>query len=331
MVPEVVVVATCEPVRGVQVDCEPRLVCRGLSRSFGSRVAVDDVSFTIGRGERFGLLGPNGAGKTTTISMICGLIVPDHGSVCVEGFASTDVEAKRLVGYVPQEIALYPTLTARENLRFFAVMYGVARRRISARLDDVLELVGLAERANDRVGSFSGGMKRRLNIGVALLHEPSLLVLDEPTAGVDPQSRHSILSTIRDLSVQSGVSVLYTTHYMEEAQRLCDRIAVLDEGRKIAEGTYDELVALGGENSRLRFATATTPLGFGAELWALPGVVTVAQVDDGYEMVVGEPGAVFPHLLALANACGVVITKVTLTEPDLEAVFLHLTGKALRD
>ena len=234
--------------------------------------------------------------------MICGLVTPDQGTVSVDGFAATDVEAKRRVGYVPQEIALYPSLSARENLGFFATMYDVARRRVRVRVDEVLELIGLTDRADDHVSSFSGGMQRRLNIGVALLHEPGLLVLDEPTVGVDPQSRHSILTTVRDLSDELGVSVLYTTHYMEEARRLCDRIAIMDEGRKIAEGTYRERVTLGDEKSRVRFSTTSrAPPGFAGELQSLPGVLTVGDVEDGYEMVVDDPGVVFPHLLARAR------------------------------
>jgi ABC-2 type transport system ATP-binding protein len=250
------------------MTAEPILRCERLSRRFGDRVAVDDVSFAITAGETYGLLGPNGAGKTTTISMVCGLLRRDAGTVHVGAVSIDDArgDAKRLIGYVPQEVALYGDLTAAENLRFFGRLYGLQRKALDERVHEVLELVDLADRAGDRVESFSGGMKRRLNIGAGLIHRPRLLVLDEPTAGVDPQSRHAILERVQALRAE-GMAVLYTTHYMEEAERLCDRIAIIDRGRIVAEGTRLELLALAGQ-----------------------------EEDD-----------------------------------DLEAVFLHLTGTALRE
>jgi ABC-2 type transport system ATP-binding protein len=227
------------------VDDDVVLRCESLVRRFGDRTAVDGISFEIGRGETFGLLGPNGAGKTTTISIVSGVLPADGGrvSVCGEDMGPGAGAAKLQVGLVPQDIALYPELTARENLRFFGRLQGMPRRRLQARIDDVLAVVGLESRGGDRVGSYSGGMKRRVNIAVGLLHEPSLLVLDEPTVGVDPQSRNQILDSVEQLR-SGGLSVLYTTHYMEEAERLCDRIAIMDHGRLLAVGSRTELLAL---------------------------------------------------------------------------------------
>ena len=247
---------------------EPLLECRDLRKRYGERIAVDGISFTIAAGETYGLLGPNGAGKTTTISMICGLLRRDGGEVIVAG-RPVDIgatEAKASIGYVPQDLAIYPDLTARENLRFFGRLQRLGGRELDRRVDEILAMTDLTDRAKDRVDSFSGGMKRRLNIGIGLLHQPALLVLDEPTVGVDPQSRNAILSSVADLG-REGMAVLYTTHYMEEAERLCDRIGIIDEGRIRAEGTRRELVALVGQKDRVELVAgghigpATTALG----------------------------------------------------------------------
>ncbi|MDX1511554.1 MAG: ABC transporter ATP-binding protein, partial [Nitriliruptorales bacterium] len=226
----------------------PVLACTGLEKSFGNLHAVKGVGFTIDAGETYGLLGPNGAGKTTTISMICGILERDAGEVSVAGqqVSPRAPQARATIGYVPQDLALYPDLTGRENLDFFAQIHGLDRHARRERVAHVLDIVGLAPRADDRAEDYSGGMKRRLNIGIGLLHEPRLLVLDEPTVGVDPQSRNAILESIEQLGGE-GLSVLYTTHYMEEAERLCDRIGIIDEGTLIAEGTRDALVADAGQ------------------------------------------------------------------------------------
>jgi ABC-2 type transport system ATP-binding protein len=206
------------------------LECEDLRKSYGERLAVDGVGFHIAPGETYGLLGPNGAGKTTTISMICGLLTRDAGTVTVDGrqLTTSSVDAKSAIGYVPQDLAIYPDLTGLENLVFFGQLYAIPRTELRARVDEVLEVIGLADRANDATDDYSGGMKRRLNIGIGLLHRPRLLVLDEPTVGVDPQSRNAILSSVEQLSA-GGIAVLYTTHYMEEAERLCDRVGIIDE------------------------------------------------------------------------------------------------------
>ncbi|MFZ5870399.1 MAG: ABC transporter ATP-binding protein, partial [Actinomycetota bacterium] len=233
---------------------QPVLECEGLSRRFGDRLAVDDVSFSIAPGETYGLLGPNGAGKTTTIRMVCGLLRPDAGTVRLAGGDVRDNrDARQLVGYVPQEVALYPDLSARENLDFFGRLYGLRGDTLRRRVSDVLALVDLADRAGDRVESFSGGMRRRLNIGAGLVHRPRLLVLDEPTVGVDPQSRHAILASVQRFGAE-GMAILYTTHYMEEAERLCRRVGIIDHGRLVAEGTRRELVSLVAQRDRIELS-----------------------------------------------------------------------------
>lgn len=253
----------------------PMLSLRDVVRSYGRRLAVDGLSFDIAPGETLGLLGPNGSGKTTTISMIAGVLAPDSGSVLVAGRpAGADPATRSAIGLVPQEIALYPDLSAAENLTFFGRLQRMGRKELRSRIDEVLDIVGLADRAADRVAEFSGGMQRRVNIAVGLLHRPSLLILDEPTVGVDPQSRNQILDAVARLG-GDGLSVLYTTHYMEEAERLCDRVVIIDEGHQLATGTIDALTT----------------------------------------QVLGPP----------TGDAGIDGRR------DLEAVFLELTGRALRD
>ncbi len=310
----------------------PLLECRDVRRRYGDRVAVDGVSFSISAGETYGLLGPNGAGKTTTISMVCGLLRRDGGEVLVDG-RPMDVgatEAKAIIGLVPQDLAIYPDLSARENLRFFGRLERLSGRELDTRVDEVLELVELRDRAEERTDAYSGGMKRRLNIGIGLLHKPRLLVLDEPTVGVDPQSRNAILSGVEALE-QQGMAILYTTHYMEEAERLCDRIGIIDEGKIRAEGTRRELVALIGEKDRVSL-TAAGPLARAAEtLRRLDGVHDVSVREGGIEVIVAQARHELPTILQTVTDAGVTIRSVEVVEPDLEAVFLHLTGKALRD
>jgi ABC-2 type transport system ATP-binding protein len=223
---------------------EEMVVARGLTKRFDDRTAVDDVSFAIQRGEIFGLLGPNGAGKSTTVNMLSTYLKPDSGQIFIDGLPAGDgVAVKRKIGVVPQEFALYDDLTAQENMAFFARIYGVPGAIRRARIREVLEQVGLLERANDTVEDFSGGMKRRLNLAIGIVHRPAFLMLDEPTVGVDPQSRQNIFDIIRDLQ-RSGVTLLYTTHYMEEAEQLCDRMAIMDDGQIIAMGTLEDLLRL---------------------------------------------------------------------------------------
>lgn len=308
------------------------LVVDELVRHFGELVAVDGVSFSVAEGETYGLLGPNGAGKTTTISMVTGLLRPDGGTVSVLGqpMSAGSREARALVGLVPQELALYPDLTGEENLRFFGRLYDMGGRELEGRITEVLDVVGLETRRADKVSEYSGGMKRRLNIAVGLLHRPRLLILDEPTVGVDPQSRNSILEAVETLAGE-GISVLYTTHYMEEAERLCDRVGIIDEGRLVAEGTRRELVAQVGQLDRAELRGREELEAAAKAIDSVPGVVEVAVADQSITVLVKDASTVLPALIAAAGNAGMSLSGVDIQEPDLEAVFLHLTGKALRD
>ena len=310
----------------------PVLQCSGLRKRFGHRDAVNGVGFVIAPGETYGLLGPNGAGKTTTISMICGILARDEGQVVVAGepLDVSAIQAKRSIGLVPQDLAIYPDLTARENLEFFGRLYGMRGRTLRDRIGEVLAVVELDDRADDRTATYSGGMKRRLNIAIGLLHRPRLLILDEPTVGVDPQSRNAILASVETLGSE-GIGILYTTHYMEEAERLCDRVGVMDEGRIIAEGTRDELVRLVGGTDRISLGATGDLRAAAGALRAIAGVSEVTSREGGLDVLVADASGLLPHLLEVAAAAGGVVRSVEIVEPDLEAVFLHLTGKALRD
>jgi ABC-2 type transport system ATP-binding protein len=310
----------------------PVLECHALRRAFGDLVAVDGVGFQIAAGETYGLLGPNGAGKTTTISMIAGLLERDAGEVTIGGKPMTTrtVQAKIALGYVPQDLAIYPDLSALENLIFFARLYGMSRSQAKSRAREVLNLIGLTDRATDQTGKYSGGMKRRLNIGLGLLNHPKLLILDEPTVGVDPQSRNAILESVSGFS-DAGMAVLYTTHYMEEAERLCDRVGIIDHGNLIAEGTRRELVGMVGEFDRVTLAASGNLSGAAEALTAMDCVKQASVTDDGIDLVVSSARDHLPQILTEAAARGAAVRSVEVTEPDLEAVFLHLTGRALRD
>ncbi len=311
-----------------------------LRKSFGAVKAVQGVSFEVRKGEIFSLLGPNGAGKSTTISMLAGLLRPDAGDASIMGHSvrSDPTAARAALGVVPQDIALYSDMSARENLAFWGRMYGLGGTVLRQRVDEVLEIVGLVERQKEAVGHFSGGMKRRLNIGVALLHRPRVVIMDEPTVGIDPQSRRSILDSIKILNRQ-GMSVLYTTHYMEEAQELSDHIAIMDQGRVVACGTHDELVKLVGELDRIDLRLSANPNGIAEQWRAIDGVHQVCvpgNPDPGAEshnasLLVEDANAVLPCLFEPASRAGVRIVSVEVQEPNLEAVFLHMTGRALRD
>ena len=290
------------------------------------------MSFHVAPGETYGLLGPNGAGKTTTIRVVCGLLAPDAGTVTVAGLpvTATATAAKARIGYVPQDVSLYPDLTARENLRFFGRLYRLRGPTLRQRVDEVLELINLTDRGDDRVESYSGGMKRRLNIGASLLHRPELLVLDEPTVGVDPQSRHAIMESIAALG-SAGLAVLYTTHYMEEAERLCDRVGIIDHGHLVAEGTHRELVARVGEKDRIRLSAIGSLTRFAEECRRIEGIEQVDVADSSVQLIAVDGRRRLAEVLAAAVSAGTSVRSVEVDEPDLEAVFLHLTGTALRE
>jgi ABC-2 type transport system ATP-binding protein len=331
----------------------PILTASHLVKQFGALTAVNDVSFQIEAGENFGLLGPNGAGKSTTIAMLSGLYPPTRGNVTVGAFdvAKEPMQVKRIIGVAPQELALYPTLSARDNLAFFGALYGLSGRTLQERINAVLEIVAMSERARDPVQSFSGGMKRRINLAIALINQPQLLILDEPTVGVDPQSRNHIFESVQRLNREQGMSILYTTHYMEEAERLCRRIAIIDRGQIIAQDTPRHLI----EQSGGGIITLTLAGSGGDGVWlealtgalrqlptvraagvktdeAVPGAVLAAT--DGrtrlrIESLQGSD-ALMPAL-QLCTRQQVTVLGVEVMEPNLETVFLNLTGKSLRD
>jgi len=303
-----------------------------LKKSFGDFQAVQDASFHADAGEVLSLLGPNGAGKSTTISMLSGLLVPTSGDGCIMGHSiiREPEYAKASLGVVPQDIALYPDLSARENLVFWGKMYGLRGAVLKSRVDEVLEVIGLADRQKDHVGKFSGGMKRRVNIGAALLHKPSVIIMDEPTVGIDPQSRRHILDNVKELNMQ-GMTVLYTTHYMEEAAELSHHIAIMDKGKIIAYGTHDELIKMVGEQTRIDITLNTEAEKIITAWQKTEGVSKIDSTDGKVTALVDDSNRVLPRLFDAAAKTGVRITSVDIQEPNLETVFLHLTGRALRD
>ncbi len=303
-----------------------------LKKSFDEFTAVQSATFQAAEGEVLSLLGPNGAGKSTTISMLAGLLSPTEGEAFIMGHSVTReaTAAKACLGVVPQDIALYPDLSARENLDFWGKMYGLRGISLKTRVDDVLQVIGLADRQKDLVGKFSGGMKRRVNIGAALLHQPQVVIMDEPTVGIDPQSRRHILDNVKELNKQ-GMTVLYTTHYMEEAAELSHHIAIMDKGRVIAWGTHDDLIKLVGEQTRIDL-TINTEAEQLLNAWkAVEGVSGIDAQDGRIALLVDDSNRVLPRLFDNAMQYGVRITSVDIREPNLEMVFLHLTGRALRD
>ncbi len=304
------------------------LVATGLRKAYGSRVAVQDVSLALRPGEVLGLLGPNGAGKSTTVGMICGLTVPDAGTVTLSGgvsLASDEAGYKRRLGLVPQDIALYEELPARQNLQLFGALYGMPPALLQRRADEVLAMVGLSDRAQDKPSTFSGGMKRRLNIACALIHDPDVLLLDEPTAGVDPQSRNAIFDTLEALKA-AGKALIYTTHYMEEAERLADHLVIVDHGRVVASGTQAQLFAQLPAAQTLQIEIDGEP--DDTALAGLPGVTRTGQrLDVQLPDLARDTG---PLLAALA-AHGVKVRGLATARATLEDVFLQLTGRALRD
>ncbi len=314
------------------MDSKYAVQAQDLHKDFGEVYAVQGVTFTIEKGEIFSLLGPNGAGKSTTISMLSGLLKPTQGDATVMGHSVTQqaAKAKATLGVVPQDIALYEDLTARENLLFWGKMYGLRGASLKARVDEILDIVGLADRQKHKVGTYSGGMKRRINIAVALLHKPDVLIMDEPTVGIDPQSRRNILDNVKDLNA-AGMSVLYTTHYMEEAQELSNHIAIIDHGKLIAQGTHDELVKIVGEQDRIELSLLNGDEVLLAKWRQVEGISQVVAENGQIEVLAADSNLALPHLFEAANELDNRITSVQIFEPNLETVFLHLTGRALRD
>jgi ABC-2 type transport system ATP-binding protein len=297
-----------------------------LKKRYGNTIALDDVSFEVQQGETFGLLGPNGAGKTTTIRLLCGLIRPDSGMVTLDGKTDpTLVEVRLSLGMVPQTLAIYEELSAEENLRFFGRIYGLSGRRLKERIKGCLEIAGLRQRRKERVSKYSGGMKRRLNMVCSLLHEPPLLLLDEPTVGVDPQSRNSIFDTIEDMKKQ-GRTIIYTTHYMEEAERLCDRVAILDHGKILDMDTVHNLIIKHGGPSRIEAEFEKEPSDLD-KIKQLIGSKNIKLEDKMIRFETNQP----MESLATLNQSGISFKSLKVQMANLEDVFLNLTGRRLRD
>ena len=303
-----------------------------LRKEYGDIVAVNDTSFTAPAGAVFGLLGPNGAGKSTTIGCISGLLRPTGGAVRVLGHdvVTDGVAARTALGVVPQELALYEELSATENLRFWGAAYGLSGAGLKRRTGEVLELVGLADRAREPVKRFSGGMKRRLNFGCALLHRPKVLLLDEPTVGVDPQSRVRLLDLVRE-QARAGACVLYTTHYMEEAQALCDYLAIVDHGRLIALGTLDELRGMMGARDLVRLSGVFDPQAAPGALAGVDGAEIVSAGPAHLILAVEGGSRKLPAIFSALAAAGGEVRETTLTQPSLESLFIKLTGRELRE
>jgi len=308
------------------------LAVRDLRKEYKDVVAVDDISLSVEEGEVFGLLGPNGAGKSTTISMVCGLLAPTRGQIFLDGKAVSGrgYEVKKVLGLVPQDIALYPTLTARENLRFFGKLHSLSGAALSERVDACLGYAGLLDRADQRIDTYSGGMKRRVNVAVGLIHKPRILILDEPTVGIDPQSRSHILETVLALN-KEGITVIYTSHYMEEVEYLCSRLAIMDKGKVIAQGTKEELKAMIGDADRVVVGVDGAQEDLASALGQIPGVVGVDAGDDTLTMLVRDGHETVVPIIEAVVRSGAKVRSVHIEEPNLESVFLGLTGRALRD
>lgn len=308
------------------------LKVENLYKDFGSVKAVEGISFEVKKGQVFGLLGPNGAGKSTTISIISTLIKPTNGDVLFEGTSilSNPSLIRKKLGVVPQDIALYPTLTGYENLSFWGSIYGLRGLELKKRINDVSEIIGLNGRIKDKVEKYSGGMKRRLNIGAALLHMPELLIMDEPTVGIDPQSRNHILDTVLELNRQ-GITIIYTSHYMEEVEYLCNELCIMDEGKIIASGTQQDLVELVSEKTQINIKLNKMDEAVLRTLKGINGVLDAKTDEDKIVLFGSNADVLLADIISKISENGWLIETIDVKKPNLETVFLHLTGKALRD
>ncbi len=304
-----------------------------LSKAFKEKVVVEDVNLYLDQGESVGLLGPNGAGKSTTISMISSLLKPTSGDVKLDGQSVIRDPSKirKVLGVVPQEIALYQELSAYENLKFFGRIYRVPKDQLESRIQETLQMVGLQDRQKDPIKTFSGGMKRRINIATALLHSPKILILDEPTVGIDPQSRNYILEMVRQLNVQKGTTVLYTSHYMEEVEQLCHRVYIMDHGRVIASGSQSELLSILSNEDTIKVQVNQLTDAFITAIRNIDVVRRVEETGDGIKIIVQKSRNIISDLVKLAEQENIQILNFQMENPSLEDVFLHLTGRTLRN
>ncbi len=302
-----------------------------LLKCYDSLRAVDNISFDVKEGELFGFLGPNGAGKTTTLSMISGLLKPDKGTIRVGGIDvwQSPKKAKRLQGLIPQDLALYEELNARENLMFWGSLFHLPRATLKANIDLWLDRVGLSDRTKEPVSKFSGGMKRRLNLAIGLVHNPKIVLLDEPTVGIDPQARNNILDIIRNIA-KEGTTILFTTHHLEEAEALCDRLAIIDHGKILATGSVDELALVVGDGNVVTISGDFTAMRF-KEAMKETRFPVVNVTDQTATLSLNQQGKMLPALLQTLNNACIEVTDIAMQKPNLESVFLKLTGRELRD
>lgn len=309
------------------------LETKNLTKAFKKKTVVSEVNIYLEKGESVGLLGPNGAGKSTTISMISTLLPPTSGEVWFNGQNALKESQglRKVMGVVPQEIALYEELSAYENMKFFGKVYGLRGKELESRIEKVLDLIGLTDRKKDAVKTYSGGMKRRINIGVTLLHEPEILIMDEPTVGIDPQSRNYILDMIKTLNKEKGITVLYTSHYMEEVEKLCDRVYIMDHGEIIASGTNEELKSILSNEETIQIDVHTLSMGFQDNLLHHSSIRKVTEEGLGYRVIAPKGEDLLSEVFELAKQTHTKITGVSIQTPSLEDVFLHLTGRKLRD
>jgi len=303
-------------------------------KKYDTAITVNHLTLDIEEGEIFGLLGPNGAGKSTSIHMLSGLLAPDRGEITVDGYSivKQPLEVKKRIGLVPQELAIYDALSARENMTFFAKLYGLRGKLLRERVDEALQFVGLYDRANDKPKTFSGGMKRRLNIACAIMHRPKLIIMDEPTVGIDPQSRNHILESVRELN-RLGSTVIYVSHYMEEVEAICSKVGIMDKGQLLAVGTKEQLIKQSGQEERLLFEIAQSGEPSIAEMSAHPGVIRLDASEDGHtlEATVKQSNTILQDLLFILQKHELPLRKLTRVEPNLESLFLQMTGRMLRD
>lgn len=304
-----------------------------LTKKFKDTIAVDEVSLVLRQGESVGLLGPNGAGKSTAIAMISTLMKPSSGDVRLNGKSvlKKPAEMRRVLGVVPQKIALYEELSAYENLKFFGRLYGLSGNKLEQRIDYVLELVGLADRKKELVKNYSGGMQRRVNLAAAMMHEPEVLIMDEPTVGIDPQSRNHLLETIRKLNQDEGMTVLYTSHYMEEVEKLCDRVYIMDHGKVIAEGTKEELKAILSDQETVLIEFDQHYPELFTKLSEIEGVQHATAEEHSLKLIIPKGTRLLGALFHEAERYGAQVVNVNVQTPTLEDVFLRLTGRKLRD
>ena len=306
------------------------LEIKNIYKEYANQVAVDGINLKVKKGEIFGILGPNGAGKSTLIGMICGLVKKTSGEVIYEEATNKITKWKENIGIVPQDFALYWDLTARENISFFCSLYGFKGEELKKRTDKILEFVGLSDVGNKLSANFSGGMKRRLNIACAVAHSPKLIIMDEPTVGIDPQSRNHILESVLKLR-DEGATIIYTSHYMQEVDDICDRIAIVDKGKVIAEGTSQELKTLVSDKSVFNLKVSKKIKGLEDELKGITGVKSVLYADDNYKITTLKSSNIITNIVKIVSQNGGDIVNISNEEPTLEMVFLALTGKKLRE